>query len=122
MKITIRAVDALKAKEKVVIYWDESLKGFGVKVTPAESKIYVVQYRMGGSGTPTRRFTLGKHGALTPDQARKRAVKILGDIANGIDPQDQKNKEKFAITISDLCDQYLKEGCSTKKPSTLLTR
>jgi hypothetical protein len=47
-KITKRTVDGLKPGSKDRFLWDTELKGFGVKVTPAGSKVYVLQYRKGG--------------------------------------------------------------------------
>ncbi len=57
----------------------------------------------------------------TPEKARKAAQSILGDVASGKDPQNQKMEERAAVTVSDLCDVYLAEGCATKKVSTLKT-
>ena len=120
-KITKSAVDSAKAGERVSFIWDTDLKGFGLKITPAGNKIYVAQYRTGGRGSPTRRYTIGKHGTLTPEQARKTAQGILGNVANGKDPQALKAAEREAITVSELCDVYLAEGCATKKATTLAT-
>jgi integrase len=120
-KITKDSVDKAKLGEHVWFMWDTELKGFGLKVTPAGSKIYIAQYRMGGRGSPTRRYTVGKHGTLTPEQARKSAQSVLGNVANGKDPQSQKMTERAAITFSELCDVYIREGCETKKPSTIAT-
>ncbi len=65
-KITKRSVDALKPGERDTYLWDTGLAGFGVKCTRTGHKVYLVQYRTGGRGSPTRRITLGKHGTLTP--------------------------------------------------------
>jgi hypothetical protein len=47
-RITKRAVDAAKARNKDSYLWDRELAGFGLKVTPAGSKVYLVQYELGG--------------------------------------------------------------------------
>ncbi len=121
-KINTRTVNGLKAAEKDQFIWDSELKGFGLKVTPAGSKVYIVQYRTGGRGSPTRRYTIGKHGApWTADKARNKALSILGDVADGLDPQSDKSSERQAFTVSQLCDLYLAEGCETKKASTIAT-
>ena len=68
VKITKRTVDAAAHGERDLFLWDAEVKGFGLKVTPAGSKVYMLQYRMGGRDTPTRRYTIGKHGSpWTPD-------------------------------------------------------
>lgn len=66
-KITKRAVDAVKAGAADRFLWDTKTKGFGLKVTPAGNRVYILQYRTGGRGTPTKRVTLGNHGELTPN-------------------------------------------------------
>ena len=56
----------------------------------------------GGRGTPTKRVTIGRHGALTPDQARKEATRLSGAIANGTDPAAVRAAEKAAPTVAAL--------------------
>ena len=50
--------------------WDSEIKGFGVKLTPSGSRVFIMQYRTGGRGSPTRRYTIGKVGSITLEQAR----------------------------------------------------
>lgn len=93
--ITKRTVDAAEPAERDRFVWDSDLSGFGLKVTPAGGKVYIVQYRTGGRGASTRRVTIGKHGApWTPDQARKKAKAILGEVAAGRDPAGEKRAER----------------------------
>jgi len=94
--ITKRAVDALKAGTSDLFLWDDDLSGFGVKATPAGTKVYLMQYRVGGRGNPTRRYTIGKHGALTPDQARTRARELARMVEDGIDPRQAEDDAKVA--------------------------
>jgi hypothetical protein len=42
-----------------------------------------VQYKQGGR---SRRATIGEHGRLTPDEARREAKKLLGAVESGEDP------------------------------------
>ena len=56
-------------------------------------------------------MTIGKHGALTPDEARKRAKDELGKVARGADVAQAKKeaREKLAGgTLLDLIERYLK--------------
>jgi integrase len=93
--ITKRTVDAAAPREKDAFLWDSELKGFGLKVTPAGARVYVVQYRTGGRGTSTKRITIGRHGApWTPEQARRKAKAILGAVASGGDPAAEKRAER----------------------------
>lgn len=101
-KITKETVDAIPipAKGKRELLWDPTLKGFGVQVTDKGSRSYLVQYRMGGRETPSRRFTIGTHGSpWTPKTARDRAIEILNEVQRGIDPREsqiQKLEERAA--------------------------
>jgi integrase len=119
-RISKTTVDGLTPKQADDYLWDQALKGFGVKVTPAGSKVYLVQYRLGGRSGRTRRVTIGKHGPLTPDQARREAKHILGQVANHHDVAEERRQAHKSISISQLCDLYLTEGCATKKESTLV--
>lgn len=46
-------------------------------------------------------------GVLTPDEARQRARKALGDVAGGADPSAARNAKRGAMTVADLCREYL---------------
>ena len=118
-KITKRTVDAAKAGKRDTFIWDTEAKGFGLKVTPAGNKIYVLQYRFGGR---VNRYTIGKHGSpWTPDKARDEAGRLLGVLRDGKNPAALRSADKAEKTVSELCDLYLAEGCETKRPSTLAT-
>ncbi len=117
IKITKSAVDALRAQDKVQFAFDSDVTGFGIKVSTAGRKSYLVQYRINGR---KRRYFIGVHGSpWTPDKAREEAKRLLGLVASGRDPADEKAEHKRDITISALCDLYLAEGCETKKPGTV---
>ena len=48
------------------------------------SRTYLVEYRAGrGRGFPTRRISIGRHGALTPEQARQLAKNPLPELPRG---------------------------------------
>lgn len=96
-KITKRTVDAAEPGERDYVLWDADLKGFGLKVTPKGGKIYIVQTRLGGRGSPTRRFTIGRHGSpWTPDKARTEAEGILRQTGVGTDPAKLKREAQEA--------------------------
>lgn len=117
--LTKNKIDGLKPKDAYYRVWDSSLTGFGVKVMPTGSKIYIVKYRIGGM---LRWYTIGKHGSpWTPESAKKEAKRVLGLAVGGTDPQTSKQQERKASTVAELCDDYLKHGCATKKASTIAT-
>src|SRR5687768_11401037 len=93
-KIMKRAVDALTPGE---FLHDIEVRGFGCKCTSTGKKVYFVQYRMGGRGTPTERFTIGKHGSpWTADGARDEAIRLLGMVKGGTSPAAHKRAQAEA--------------------------
>ena len=109
--ITKRTVDAAKPGAKDQFIWDDDLAGFGLKVTPRGGKVYVYQYRLARPGsaerTPAKRYTIGKHGNLTPDQARKRAKELAAQVDFGIDP---RQRELDDVAASDEGERRTRES------------
>ena len=118
-RITKRAVDAAKPRKTDSYLWDPELHGFGLKVTPAGRKVYLVQYRLGGRKGRTRRVTIGQHGQITPTFARDEAKRLLGTIATGRDPAAERDKAKADRSVATVLDQFMAEHVRPKlKPST----
>jgi integrase len=95
IRISKASVDAaMPSASSDVILWDDRIAGFGLKVTPASLKVYIYRYRVAKPGqaaqTAPRKYTIGRHGDLTPDQARKRAQELAAMVAQGIDPRQQE--------------------------------
>jgi integrase len=94
IRISKATVDAaMPVASSDVILWDDRIAGFGLKVTPAGLKVYIYRYRVAKPGqaaqTAPRKYTIGRHGDLTPDQARKRAQELAAMVAQGVDPRQQ---------------------------------
>ena len=107
-RITKRVVDTAEPAERDRFVWDETLHGFGLKVTRGGRKVYIVQYRSGGRGTPTRRITIGTHGGpWTAEQARKEAERILGLVKTGHDPADERARRRDRLTVKQLVERFL---------------
>ena len=81
--ISRRTVDGLKA-DKDTVFWDSELAGFGVRVYPTGRKVYVVQTRAGGKNG--KRVTVGRHGVISAEEARRRAALIVARIKAGEEP------------------------------------
>jgi hypothetical protein len=92
-KLTKSVVEAAKKQDGDSFRWDEQLKGFGLKVTPTGRKVYIYQYRL--PGRPTRRYTIGVHGgAWTPEGARQEVKRLMGQVARGLDPAEERKRER----------------------------
>lgn len=100
-KITKRAVDAMRAGSRDAFLWDTDTRGFGCKITPAGKRVYILQYRMGGRGVATRRYTIGQHGPWTPAAAEDEAKRLLVLVGQGKDPADEKrDRLRLATDLS----------------------
>jgi integrase len=110
------------------IIWDAAIAGFGARRQKGPAITYFVKYRTAGGRQ--RWQVIGRHGVLTPDEARDKAKAILGDVVGGADPAAEKMDARKAMTITELCDLYLADAEAgrlltrrrgAKKTSTLLT-
>ena len=102
LTISKRTVDRLAVEGRDAVFWDRELAGFGVRVYPSGRKIYVVQSRGPGG---SKRITLGRHGELTVEQARKQAVAVIDRIKRGENPVAAPPEPAF--TVADLAERYL---------------
>ncbi len=112
--ISRRTVETL-AVEKDTVFWDSELSGFGVRVYPSGSKYYVVQTRAGGRAA--KRVTVGRHGIVTAEEARRRAALIIARIKAGEEPVPEPPAE--GPRVAELARAYLEEHVAVRcKPRT----
>lgn len=125
VNLTKRVVDAAEVRPVEYFIWDDALPGFGLRVFPSGKCSYLVQYRAGGR---TRRYAIGLHGIWAPETARREARILLGRVAQGDNPAEEKRLDAKSMTVQELCERYLadcerglipgKKG-RPKRPSTL---
>ena len=116
LTISARSVGALSADGKNTLYWDRTLAGFGVRVYASGRKTYVVQCR-GPKGS--RRVTVGPHGTITADQARKQAAAIIDRIKRGEDPVPPPPRPE--PTMADLAERFMDAHVAVNcKPSSVV--
>ena len=112
-KLSARTVGWLSVAERDAIFWDRDLPGFGVRVYPSGTRTYVVQSR--GEGR-SRRITIGRHGAITADEARRQAARIIARIKTWDDPAPPA---RTRVTVAELAERYLEEHVAVRcKPGT----
>ena len=87
--ISNSSIKQIKPSGKQVDYRDSKLKGFMLRVQPSGYMSYACEYKRG------RKITLGQVGAISPAQARDKAIKILSDAAHGIDPNATRGFTKL---------------------------
>jgi len=100
-RLTKTVVEAIPPAGRDVYAWDDKVSGFGLKVTPAGRRIYVLKY---GVGRADRWLRLGEHGVeVTAEEARRKAIRARGEIANGKDPALARGKLLAELTVAE-CD------------------
>ena len=105
-KITKSAVDALAPDPARETYlWDSALAGFGVRMMPNGKASFILKYRT-RTGV-SRKMTIARVGTITPDEARKEAIKSLAEIAKGGDPSADRKAARKSIKLSELADRYV---------------
>jgi hypothetical protein len=122
-KITKRGVDELRSKGIPTTVRDDELRGFGCRLNRNASVSYFVEYRPGrGRAFPVCRVVIGRHGAMTPDEARQQAKLLLAGVAKGDDPAAQRRAAKSEPTVGDLLHEALGRHWRPKrKPSTVVS-
>ena len=104
--LTKRSVEALPAPDRETIYWDRDLTGFGVRVYPSGTKVYMVHTRAKGK---SRRVTIGHHGLWTAEDARSEAGRLVADIKGGGAPV-RPGADTASVngpTIAELAEDYM---------------
>src|ERR1700722_11262941 len=102
-KISKRTVDAIIVFGKPQTIRDSDLTGFGARLNANGSVSYFAEFRAGrGRGFPIRRVVLGRHGVLTPEQARELARQMLARVVSGADPAAERTARKKESTVAEL--------------------
>lgn len=110
-KLSKRLIDETTPDGKDVFIWDDTLSGFGLKVTPAGRKVFILQYRIGAK---SRRLTIGVYGRITPDQARSDAQAALRKVARGEDPMLEREAQKDARSTGELLEDFMAQHVEQK--------
>ena len=115
--ISNRSVAAMTV-ERDTVFWDRTVTGFGVRVYPSGGKVYIAQAR--GPEGP-KRVTVGRHGVLNADEARRRAALIVTRIKAGEDPValPLAARARGGPTVANLAARYLEDHVEVRlKPGT----
>ena len=97
-----------------IFYRDTELRGFALRVTHG-SMSYVVECRVNGV---TRRITIGPHGPLSPEFARREAQKLLASMTTGHDPRIEEWKHRISnVTLGEVLEKYL--ATRTLRPNSI---
>ena len=123
VKLTDKLVRALAppplkdGKARNIITYDDSLPGFGARITSAGAISFVLNYRRKADGRE-RRATIGQSPAWSVAAAREKAKELRRAIDNGGDPVGELAAERGAPTVADLCERFEAEHLPRLRPST----
>jgi integrase len=107
---------ALPATSSVIIS-DDKVKGFGIRLTAAGARSYVLRYRVRSSGRD-RTFTIGDAGHWRVTEARAEARRLKQIVDQGGDPLQELQEERDAPTVAELCERFVQEHLPRVRPST----
>ncbi len=109
-RITRRAVEALKPGETI---WDDRVIGFAAR-RQQKATTYIIKARLKGR---QKLLTIGRHGSpWTPETARKEARRLLVLLEQGIDPLEEKRRERAKRTLDELWRVFVEDHVSKLKP------
>lgn len=126
--LTKGEVTALPVPSEPVLYYDDRLIGFGLRMAPPSkrnprgARSWFVEYRPGegGRAQAKRRMVIGDAFKVSAADARKAAEKLLARVELGADPAAERTEARRAGTLEQLLRSYLDEEIAPKrKPRTL---
>jgi len=111
--LTKTRIEALPAPAKGRAYvYDTKAPGLCVSVTRAGSKTFYLYRWLNGR---PQRIRIGACADLTVEQARREARKLVGEMANGVNPQDAKRAARGEATFRQAFALYIQHAKGHKK-------
>jgi integrase len=121
-RLTDALIESLTPDGRDRLIFDDRQPGFGLRVTPAGSKIFIAQGRVAGR---KRRITVGHYPATKVAKAREDALQALADMRRGTDPAVVRTARLKAaaagqMTVTELAEKWLDDHVRPKlKPRTV---
>lgn len=116
-KLSKTVVEAAQPYTSRYNLWDSEISGFGLRVTPAGIKTWVVKYRTGegGRSAVARWYTIGPFPEISASSARKAAELALARVRLGEDPGGERITKRAEMTLAQAIDFYEQEGCFVQR-------
>jgi integrase len=95
---------------------DTDVAGFGIRITAAGARSYVLRYTTRAGRERT--FTIGDAAVWPCTAARDKARELRRQIEDGGDPLGEIETEREAPTVLDLIERFRAEHLPRKRPST----
>jgi len=91
-------------KSGLSYYKDDKEKGLSLYITSNGIITFFVRKRINGRDA---RVMIGKFPEISIENARKQALKIKSEVAQGINPNQEKDKLRQEITFGELFEQFM---------------
>ena len=94
-----------------LFYWDTDLRGFAL-VASRTTRTFILQKDLLGT---SKRVTVGRYPAWTPDAARKRAMELTVQMDMGVDPNKEAREAKANGTTLDEAIEWHQTAMKAKR-------
>lgn len=117
VKLTRKVVAGLKPTDKATTYFDETVKGFGLRIMPTGTASWILEYRPGAGGRAVakKRLKLGSPATMSPEDAREEAQRTLARVMLGGDPAKARSEERGSLSVSGLLDAFMRDHVAAKR-------
>jgi len=118
LKLTDPFIRNYPKPEKRIEIYDKHTEGLAVRISKTGHKSFVYRYRFNNK---VKRYTIGKFPHTRLAKARERAGELSYKISKGIDPLEEKKKNKHKParkTFAELAAEYSQDYLPEKKEST----
>lgn len=116
IRLTKRSIDAIKRPASgQVLYRDTDLPGFGLRVG-TQSQVFFAESQV---RRRTVRVTIGRYGPITPERARKLAMRALSEMAEGRNPNEEARVQRAATVTLDEAFRDFFKGRPHLSPKTV---
>jgi len=101
-----------------VDYYDTKTPKLTCRVSSTGNKSFVV-LKKNAAGV-VQRITLGRFPDWSVDKAKKEALEVIHELAQGVNHAEEKRKQKVrGITLQELLDKYLEDKTNLREASIL---
>src|SRR5437867_2705039 len=104
--LTEFSIKALKPERRQLTYFDGSIPGFGLRISPGGTKTFVLMH-----GKNRQLTALGRYGIITLAQARTKARELLAEKTLG-------TYRAPTLTFEEAYELFKKTHCARKRPRT----
>jgi hypothetical protein len=113
-KLTEIFIRKVEPRSRAFLVWDTYQRGLVLQVQPTGHKAWKCIYSMHGR---KRWYHIGAVDAVGLADARRLAIRVMFQLADGKDPASEKKAERSKGTFEELATRYVKEYAKLKNKS-----